>query len=110
MKTAEQITDEAFEKIARKYDVEREGGSESWEVALYWALGEGAPYESVREVVLAAIEADRAQRAEGTVTIELDPEHYPEETVAEVLDQISRGMTSGYYPNWEMHDLERRDG
>lgn len=62
MKTPEQIADAAYEQVARKYDVEREGEHETWEVALYWTLGEGVGYETVREVVLAAIEADRAQR------------------------------------------------
>lgn len=54
------------------------------------------------ETLANAIKADRAQRAENTITIELDAEHRPEETVAEILRQIEAGNTSGYYPNWEM--------
>lgn len=54
-------------------------------------------------MIESAIESDRAQRAENTVTIELDEEHEPRETVSEVLNLIGQGYESGIYPRWELN-------
>lgn len=90
MKTSEQIADEIM--------LER-GGFRS----LPAINMRGASRQDVRDAIRDAIETDRKQLAENTLTIQLDDEHRPEEVVAEVLRWIEQGMTSGYYPMWEMN-------
>lgn len=84
MKTAEQVVNELLD-------------SHSIQTA------DGFQFDDMVALAIAAVEADRKQRAENTLTIELDDEHRPEVTVEEVLSQIEQGMTSGYYPMWEMN-------
>lgn len=90
MKTPGQIADESMKR--RGHGPDAHGYGEAYTMRPITA----------RRIAVEAIEADRAQRAENTITIELDAEHRPEETVAEILRQIEAGNTSGYYPNWEM--------
>lgn len=69
----QKIADKAFKKIAKKYKIERACPSESWETALYWELGEGVNYETVREVVLEAIsQTQKALEPKGDLVIDLD--------------------------------------
>lgn len=39
--------------------------------------------------------------AKGTITIQLDGNPV-EDTLRYIADQIENGMTSGYYPTWEV--------
>lgn len=43
------------------------------------------------------------ERKPTSVFIELDGEHEPEETIRYVAEQIQSGMTSGYYPTWNLN-------
>lgn len=95
IKTPEQIAEQV---IAANYD-----DPDSADVLGDLIYARALDADDVRSLITGAIEADRAQRAENTLTIELDAEHRPEEAVAEVLSQIEDGMTSGYYPTWEMN-------
>lgn len=38
------------------------------------------------------------------ITIILDEEHSPEETVSEVARLLADGFTSGYNPDWDMYE------
>lgn len=65
LKTPEQVAEEAARTVLTERDMPREGG-EQWLAALCWALGDGIEYEAgLTALVIAAIEADRAQRLGG---------------------------------------------